>query len=115
MRFIQELSPSVFLLPIELNKFNFDGRLNEIINKPRQGYYHDFKFDLVDPDSMYPDPKTQLLSELEPFPELENVRQSVIDGIFDDRADASDWDRMALEFEDNPSLVEAILGPRPSM
>jgi hypothetical protein len=76
-----------------LNERNIDGRYNELIDKAKSGYYHDFKSELATP-------KSQLVEDLSYFPELQDVRESIIDGDYDEPP-GDDFDPMEiLDFND---------------
>lgn len=98
-----------------LQERNHEGKYDRIINRAKENGYHDFKFD----EDKYPDcicPKIDLVADLMKFPELLDVRQSVIDGDFDESPDQEDRDKMEQEmpflknaFEPDEDDEEAFL------
>lgn len=102
------LNPSMVTLPALLESRNQEGKYTAIIEKAKRGCYHDFKFDLVDPECSYPCPKLILIEDLSAFPELKDISDMVITGEFDDRADEEDKQRMREELKDNPMLRDLL-------
>ncbi len=81
----------------ELTKRNTDGRYNSIIERAADKGYHDFKFD----EDKYEDcicPKIDLVDDLDKFPELNDVRQDVINGIYDEAPDEEDNRNIEKDF-----------------
>lgn len=69
------------------------GRYKSIIERAELNGYHDFKFDSIPGHPEYAEcvcPKIQLLEDLSKFPELEDIRQNVIGGEYDEPPDAED-------------------------
>jgi hypothetical protein len=104
------LNPSMTTLPELLEKRNQSGRYDELIAKAKKGCYHDYKFDVVDPDCEFPCPKILLMEDLMRFPELHDVMKMVADGAFDDKADEEDVARMKEEFKDLDPGLKKIIG-----
>jgi hypothetical protein len=68
-----------------------------IIERAANNGYHDHKFDKIPGHPEYgvtACPKMQLVSDLSAFPELNDIRQRVMDGEWDDHADAEDAEEM---------------------
>jgi hypothetical protein len=79
-----------------LKERNKDGKYDALIARASENGYHDFKCD----DDKYPDsicPKTDLVNDLASFPELSDIRQDVMDGVYDESPDAEDKARMEEE------------------
>lgn len=77
--------------------------------------YHDFKFCSIPNHPEYADcicPKMQLASDLSQYPELNDVRNDVINGVYDDEgADETDLHEMRLGLLDDncgDSLFQAL-------
>jgi hypothetical protein len=86
----------------ELSERNTNGKYDALIERARTNGYHDFKFDDEDkyPDSVCP--KIDLVADLAKFPELSDIRQSVINGDYDESPDDNDKKKMA---EESPFLA----------
>jgi len=81
----------------ELTELNVNGKYNAIINRAKNNGYHDFKFEDVPNHPEYGDcicPKAQLVEDLSKFPELNQIRDAVINGQFDESPDEPDKDIM---------------------
>lgn len=78
-----------------------------IIERAANNGYHDHKFDNIPGHPEYGEtvcPKMQLAEDLAAFPELNDIRTRVINGEFDDPADAEDAAEMRLWLlDDNAS------------
>jgi hypothetical protein len=103
-------------LPLALEPFNKNGRLNHIIERAKNYGYHDFKFDCVPDHPEYADcntPKIQLVKDLSRFPELDAIRKDVINGKYDDTSDETDKARMRailLSEHASDNVFVSILG-----
>jgi hypothetical protein len=104
------LNPSMTTLPDLLEERNKEGKYNEIIENARKGFYHDFKFDLVNPECINPCPKISLVLDLSKFPELKDIVAMTVNGDFDDRADEDDKKRLREEFKDMPDPLRKAFG-----
>ncbi len=74
----------------ELTLRNTSGNYDTIIERAKNNGYHDFKHDQ---NPLYDDcicPKTKLVEDLEKFPELNDIRLSVMNGDFDESPDEED-------------------------
>jgi hypothetical protein len=72
-------------------------KYHRIIVRAANNGYHDHKFDKVPNHPEYGEcmcPKVQLVSDLSKFPELEDIRKEVMNGKYDETADAQDQDEM---------------------
>ncbi len=72
-------------------------RYKAIIERAANNGYHDHKFDKIPGHPEYGDidcPKIQLVADLALFPELSDIREAVINGEYDDPADAEDQEEM---------------------
>jgi len=72
-------------------------KYKEIIERAANNGYHDHKFMKIPEHPEYAEticPKRQLVNDLYKFPELAHIRQQVINGDFDDPADAEDEKEM---------------------
>ena len=68
-----------------------------IIERAGNNGYHDFKHDKIPGHPEYGEcvcPKVQLVSDLDEFPELEDIKQRVIHGEFDESSDETDQQEM---------------------
>lgn len=69
-----------------------------IIERAANNGYHDHKFDKIPGHPEYgeatPCPKIKLVDDLSKFPELNDIREQVMDGDFDDPADVEDQEEM---------------------
>jgi len=61
---------------------NRDGKYDKLINEARHNHFHDFKSPLE-----ISSPKTYLVECLSAFPELSDIIQEVINGVYDEPAD----------------------------
>jgi hypothetical protein len=78
-------------LVAELMSRNIKGRYDILIQRADKFWYHDYK----QPNDVPALPKLQLINDLAPFPELADIRQRVIDGVYDEVADKDDIVEMA--------------------
>lgn len=85
----------------ELEKRNTDGLYDEMIQEAKAGEYHDFK------NTKYLCGKVALASKLVKFPELNDIRQEILQGVYDESPDEDDKKRMAADLRANGG--EAIL------
>lgn len=88
----------------ELILRNTENKYDALIERSRNKGYHDFKFDTIQDHPEYGDctcPKHQLVADLNPFPELEDIRKRVIDGEFDESPDDEDKERMRQDLKEN--------------
>lgn len=70
-----------------------------IINRAAVNGYHDFKFDSIPGHPEYAEcncPKMQLVDDLSKYPELSDVRNDVMNGVYDESADETDAHTMRL-------------------
>lgn len=77
--------------------------------------YHDHKFDKIPGHPEYGEcncPKMQLVQDLSLFPELEDVRQDVINGKYDEPADKEDQEEVRgwLMDDNSPDGMFTVLG-----
>lgn len=80
-------------LVAELEKRNSAGKYDRIIQRSKDNIYHDFK----SPPELFAEPKSQLLLDLQQFPELHDIAADVINGIYDDPMDYQDAMKMRAE------------------
>ena len=76
-----------------LLKQEYSDRYMKIINRALLNGYHDFKFENVPGHPEFGDcicPKMQLVEDLGAFPELAQLQQDVIAGVYDDPPDEVD-------------------------
>jgi len=90
-------------------------RYKAIIERAANQGYHDHKFDKIPDHPEYGTtmcPKIQLVNDLSQFPELEEIRQQVMSGDFDDEADAEDQQEMRgwLMDDNSPDAMFKTLG-----
>ncbi|MFN3405172.1 MAG: hypothetical protein ACK40G_13825 [Cytophagaceae bacterium] len=105
------LNPSMVTLPRILELRNTNGKYDHIIQKAKKGGYHDYKFDLVYPETEALCPKMELIDELSQFPELEDIIDMVVSGDFDDRPDEEDKERLRKDLRENGSEgLQDLLG-----
>lgn len=78
-------------LPNELRKRD-EKKYATLIENAANNVYHDFKSN----ETM---PKVKLVSDLTAYPELSDIRQDVMDGVYDDPADETDKAMMRAELE----------------
>lgn len=106
-------------LPKRLEAFNAGDKYKAIIERARNKGYHDYKFDAIPDHPEYGQcdcPKMQLVQDLLQFPELHEVCQEVMQGIYDDEADDEDAFRirtMLLDDEAPDFMFKTILGQDP--
>jgi hypothetical protein len=89
-------------LPQELEALNKDGKYDEIIAEAKAGEYHDFK------NQKYACGKIEVVNKLSAFPELNHIRQAVMDGDYDEEMDEADKAQMREDFKDNPEMLKQI-------
>lgn len=89
-------------LPVVLEARNKDGIYDNLIVRAKNNTYHDYKSDEVMP-------KVVLVNDLAVFPELQDIRQDIINGVYDETADEADKDVMREELKDAPAMRK-ILG-----
>lgn len=109
-----EKRPSKDLAEI-LTSRNISGKYDAIIERARNNGYHDHKFHKIPGHPEYGEcdcPKIKLYQDLLQFPELQDIREQVLDGFFDDPADAEDIQEMRqdLLMDGAPSVMFEILG-----
>lgn len=97
-----------------LSKRNAE-KYKSIIERASLNGYHDHKFENIPGHAEYANcicPKMQLVEDLNAFPELSDIQQQVIDGVYDDPADAEDQAEMRLWLMDDnaPNAMFAQLG-----
>jgi hypothetical protein len=95
----------------ELLETRNTGRYDELIRKARAYAYHDFKQHKYDPNCDY-EPKMFLLIDLQQFPELADVRQAVMDGVYDEPTDEEDREMIRGYFleDQSPDEMFRIMG-----
>jgi hypothetical protein len=74
-------------------------KYKHIIERAALNGYHDHKFDSVVGHPEYAEcicPKMQLVEDLTPYPELNNIREDVMNGVYDDKADEQDAAEMRM-------------------
>lgn len=88
----------------ELMSLNAD-KYSKIIEKAKALTYHDFKSDLVSP-------KLELVKDLDSFPELNEIREAVMRGDYDETPDESDKEQMRKDLREDGASEEfmKILG-----
>lgn len=74
-------STAVDLVKI-LEARNRDGRYDKLINEARHNHFHNFKSPLE-----ITSPKNYLIECLAAFPELTDISQEVVNGVYDEPAD----------------------------
>lgn len=84
-------------LVADLQKRNAGDKYNHIIKRAKQNMYHDFK----QPDGIMIEPKSLLLQDLQPFPELMDIKENVITGVYDESPDYSDCMKMRNDIIEN--------------
>jgi len=88
-----------------------------IIDRAANNGYHDHKFDKIPGHPEYGDivcPKIQLVNDLARFPELSDIRTAVMNGDYDEPADAEDQEEMRgwLMEDNSPDGMFKALGFR---
>jgi hypothetical protein len=84
-------------LVTELTERNTEGKYDKLIERAKDNGYHDFKFD----EDKYEDcicPKMDLVEDLKTFPELNDIREAVIGGDYDESPDEEDTRKMEEDF-----------------
>lgn len=69
----------------ELQARNITGKYNKLIDNAKANRYHDFK---NPPDVVCG--KVELVADLEAFPELSDISDAVLRGVYDEQADEED-------------------------
>lgn len=90
-------------------------KYHRIIIRAANNGYHDHKFSKIPNHPEYGDcvcPKVQLVHDLSKFPELNDIRQEVIDGKYDEPADEQDQEEMRgwLLKDNAPDVMFTELG-----
>lgn len=90
-------------------------KYKNIIQRAALNGYHDHKFDSIPGHPEYGEticPKLQLVQDLGQFPELEDIRQDVINGKYDEPADKLDEAQMRgwLLDDDAPDAMFEVFG-----
>jgi len=93
-------------------------KYSAIITRASNNGYHDHKFHKIPGHPEYGEcncPKVQLVSDLDKFPELADIRKRVMNGEFDEPADAQDQEEMRgwLIEDDAPNVMFTELGLNP--
>lgn len=97
-------------MPVTKDLANILSKLNpvkyrHIIERAAANGYHDYKYDRIIGHPEYGEtacPKLQLVEDLSKFPELQEIRQQVIDGLYDEIPDQDDQQALIdLLLEDN--------------
>lgn len=76
----------------ELQERNTERRYDQLIINAKSGRYHDYK----NPEDVVCG-KVELVLDLSPFPELQDIRKAVMDGDYDEEMDDEDKALMRLE------------------
>jgi hypothetical protein len=106
-------------LPKRLEELNAGDKYKAIIERAKNLGYHDYKFDRVPDHPEYSEcdcPKIKLVEDLAQFPELQELCADVMNGMYDDKPDASDemHIRNMLLSDDAPDFMfKSILGQDP--
>lgn len=82
-----------------LTSRNVDGKYDKIIERAKKNGYHDFKFDQNPEYEETICPKIDLVEDLSKFPELEDVRNDVMSGVYDESPDAEDAEMIKSFFQ----------------
>ena len=80
-------------LVLVLKRRNNNGKYDALIERAANFGYHCFKYDSIEEHPEYGEclcPKMQLSEDLLLFPELEDVRNDVMNGVYDEHADEDD-------------------------
>ncbi|TXI90019.1 MAG: hypothetical protein E6Q36_02275 [Chryseobacterium sp.] len=86
----------------ELEALNKDGKYDEMIAEAKAGEYHDFK------NTKYICGKVEVVNKLSKFPELDHIRQAVINGEYDESPDEEDKAQLRKELENDPGLLREL-------
>lgn len=86
----------------ELEKRNESGKYDELIKRAKAGWYHDFK----NPEHIVCG-KIQFVSDSAKFPELNDLREQIKEGVYDEDADEEDKAEMR---KDLPESMWGLLG-----
>lgn len=99
-------------LPKALEALNRNGKYDHLITRAKAGGYHDFKFIELPQYNNCVCPKMELVSDLAEFEELSDLRDEVINGVYDDAPDEADKEslRKDLEKEPNGEAIKKMLG-----
>lgn len=89
-------------LPQELEALNKEGKYDEIIAEAKAGEYHDYK------NNKYPCGKVAVVGKLSQFPELNHIRQAIMDGEYDESPDEEDKARMRADLGDDPEMIKML-------
>lgn len=84
----------------EILALNTSGQYDELIEKAKENYYHDYK-------SSEALPKSELVNDLSFFPELSEIRQAIMNGDYDESPDEEDKEDMR---RDVPQSMWKALG-----
>ena len=82
-----------------------------IIERASLNGYHDHKFDKIPGHSEYGEvacPKIALVNDLSQFPELNEIRNDVMNGKYDETADAEDQEEMRGWLMDDNSPMQCL-------
>ena len=103
---------SMIDLPMVLETLNREGKYDHMINRAKEGGYHDFKFIELPAYNDCICPKMELVDDLSEFPELSELRSAVIHGEYDDEADEEDKVALAKELDGVPmgEVIKKALG-----
>lgn len=90
-------------------------KYKSIIERAALNGYHDHKFDKIPKHPEYGEcvcPKIQLVNDLSAYPELNDIRNDVINGKYDEKADLEDQAEMRgwLMDENSPDAMFTMLG-----
>ena len=88
-------------------------KYKNIIERSIRNGYHEFKFDNIPGFPEYGEctgPKTQLINDLEQYPELSELKQRVYEGEFDDSCDDEDNLKLYKYLIENEEMSEEIMG-----
>ena len=86
----------------ELEALNKEGKYDELIAEAKAGEYHDFK------NTKYICGKIEVVNKLSKFPELDHIRQAVINGEYDESPDEEDKAQLRKELENDPDLLREL-------
>lgn len=84
----------------ELIKRNTNHQYDTIISEARAGEFHDYK------NNKYTCGKVELVTQLSAFPELSDIREDVMKGVYDEKADEDDKQKMREDIYLNSSSPE---------
>lgn len=86
----------------ELEALNKDGKYDEMIAEAKAGEYHDYK------NKKYICGKLEIVNKLSNFPELNHIRQAIMDGDYDESPDEEDKAMLRKELENDPDLLREL-------